>query len=110
MLSLCQSLVLLKEELCGENIRHIQTVTQEVGVDECDTVARVCPGSDTGSVYKSNLSRCGAWSQWLTSPLFSDSPQIDPACRKLIRYTESKYRTRPTLSGTELQLDSQLSY
>lgn len=69
MLSLCQGLVLLREEMWEENIHHIQTVTQEVGVDECDTVARVCPGSDTGSVYKSNLSRCGARSQWLTSPV-----------------------------------------
>lgn len=101
---------LIKRDMWGENIRHIPTVTQEVDVDKRNTVARICPGSDTGSVYKSNLSRCGAWSQWLTSLLFSDSPQIDQACRKLIRYTESKYRTRPMVSGTELQLDSQLSY
>lgn len=86
-------------------------MTQEVDLDnKHDTVARIRPGRDTGSVYKSNLSQCGAWSQWLTSLLFSDSLLIDQACRKLIRYTKSKYRTRPVLSGTELQLDSQLSY
>lgn len=87
LLSLCQSPVLI----WGENIHHIQTVTQEVDFDDkCDTVARICPGSGTGSVCKSNLSSCGARSQWLTSLLFSDSPQTEQACRKLIRYIQNQ--------------------
>lgn len=56
---------LIKREIWEENICHIQTVTQEV--DWCDTVARICPGSETGSVYKSNLSECGAWSHSYTA-------------------------------------------
>lgn len=94
---------LITREMWRENICHIQTVTQEI---DGDNAARICLGSCTGSVHKSNLSQCGAWSQWLTSLLFSDSLQIVQASRKQIRYTKSKYRTIPVLSGTELQLDS----
>lgn len=44
-------LCLIKREIWGEDVCHIQTVTQEVGFgDKRDTVARICLGSDTGSV------------------------------------------------------------
>lgn len=50
--------------------------------DKCDTVARICFGSGKGSVYKSNLSECGAQSQRLTSLLFSDSPLDRPGLQE----------------------------
>lgn len=81
----------IKKEIWTENSRHIQTVTQEVYPETASVIPQpVCLGSCTGSEHKSNLSGCGARSQRLTSPLFSDSSQIEQACRKLIRYTKSK--------------------
>lgn len=48
-------------------IYHCQTVVQEADKDKYDTAARICSGNGTESEYKSNLSQCGAPSQWLTS-------------------------------------------
>lgn len=76
-----------KPRLINRDIRlitngHTQTVTQEV----LDNADRICSGSETGSTAKSNLSRRGARSQWLTRPvLFRDCLHIQEARRKLIR-------------------------
>lgn len=84
-------------------------MTQEVDFDDkCDTVARICSGSYTGILHESNLSPIGAWSQWLTSLLFSDSLQTSRLTGSWL--DKRKYNTRLVLHQAAITVDSQLSY